>query len=304
MNDLEPITCDAALEVAHRIARRLAMNALWSGDACTWMILANGSAGRETLSSQQEVAGEHLYRGTAGIGMFLAECTRLTGDRELHKTAAGAFRHASRIATFRQRGKFGFYVGDAGLAYTLHRYERCSNNAEFAEQSQQLLTVFSGSAETDIVLDIMSGTAGTLLAALSLREAFGTVALDIASRCGGYLLSRSMRGANGWSWAPSKKARETLRVWHMVPRASRRHCSSSRSRRMKSRIYSPLSKASLTSESSEQETIGLIYGTWQHSTIRNGCLLLLKRRDWKRPLHRRTSPRRRSRGATVHPVLP
>lgn len=215
-DDQDPITREDALKVAHCIARRLVAKALWSGDTCTWIISLMGPPGADgTLGIRQETAGPELYQGTAGIGVFLAECDRLTGDRTLRRTAAGAFRHAVRIATSRPYGQLGFFSGDAGVAHALHRYEQCSGDTEFAEAARRLIVAFSGRERADTATDIMSGAAGTLLGAVSLHEGFGPVALDVARVCGEQLLAQSRHGAGGWSWFPSNaNARDLTGLAH------------------------------------------------------------------------------------------
>jgi hypothetical protein len=212
----DPITPSDALDVAHRIATRLATNASWTGDACTWTISTVGVTGVDgTLGAQQALAGPSLYQGTAGIGLFLAECDRLTGDRALRRAAAGAFRHAVRVVDARPYSQFGFYSGDVGLAYALHRYEQCCGNVEFADTARRLVTAFAHHEYADKLMDVVSGAAGTLLGAVSLHGAFGSEALDVARRCGDHLLAKSRRGAGGWSWfAADTNARDLTGLAH------------------------------------------------------------------------------------------
>ncbi len=79
-------------QLARRIAGAICAEAIWQRDRCVWLgaepidIRApEGDAG-----IQYRTLGPEVYDGTAGVALFLAECFRITGDKEAQRTAAGA----------------------------------------------------------------------------------------------------------------------------------------------------------------------------------------------------------------------
>src|SRR5687767_7861241 len=104
------------LDAAAVIGRGIASDAVWQDGRCSWM--------GAVYAPHAQAGAEHrpldatLYRGTAGVGVFLARLAAATGDAEAHRTAVGAIRHAvSRAPSLPPDRRDGFHAGPLGVAW-------------------------------------------------------------------------------------------------------------------------------------------------------------------------------------------
>ena len=179
-------------DLAAGLGDRLCREAIWHEDRCTWL----GDDVEEAGAVVHRAMGPDLYSGTAGIGWFLAQLARHTGDADQARTAAGAVRHAlSRLGT----APPGLYTGQAGIALAA---------ASAADAlSDQALVDAGRAAAAELTLprgeaDLIAGVAGTVVAALALGR------LDLAVQGGDLLLRAAVRTGPGWCWPSPPPATE------------------------------------------------------------------------------------------------
>lgn len=192
---------DAALiRAAGRIAERICADAWWNDDGtrCNWMgrIDEDGSA----QSAQNPCSGAltgHLYSGSGGIALFLAELWRVERDPALARVARAALLHAIEQV---QRpsdlplSRLSFWVGDAGVAWVA---ARCADLAPDARAHvSTLLDRAAAAFEEKHILDVIGGTAGAIPALLELARdsEWSDRALSLARRFGDEICEKAKRG--------------------------------------------------------------------------------------------------------------
>src|SRR5262249_49585121 len=110
---------DLFLDVAASIGAGLCRDALWAGDRCNWLGDAMEFTGH-AWSVVPRAGGPHLYRGTRGIPMFLAQLQPVSGERLYGDTAEGGLRQArSRMDDVSPEARIGLYAGATGIAYVM-----------------------------------------------------------------------------------------------------------------------------------------------------------------------------------------
>lgn len=192
---------DDYLDVALRIGRRLAGQAQWQGEECTWQVLAPDRENREKRASVVKTASGELYQGTAGMATFLGELQHLVGGQELARTALGAIRHALRLGEELPRTNFGFHAGRVGIAHAAYRLGERLGRPELAEEGLSLLEAMVGLENQDRGIDVIAGGAGAIPALLDLHSRSGAaLPLEMAVALGDNLLQRTHREPAGWSW--------------------------------------------------------------------------------------------------------
>lgn len=176
------------VETASRIGRRLAATALWDGDACAW---PPGSGGH---------ARGDLYRGSAGIALFLAELARATGAAELRRASAGAARHAVRWAAPIAAAHPGLFNGGMGVAWAAAHAGAVLGSDEHASTASRAVRQAAENAPT-AGNEVIDGAAGVMLGLLLLAPfAPGDDAAGTAVRWGEVLVARAVPEVWGWSW--------------------------------------------------------------------------------------------------------
>jgi Lanthionine synthetase C-like protein/HopA1 effector protein family len=194
------------VEVATGIGRRLAREAVWHEGRCNWIGerigVVNGtpSVGTGSLSAD-------LYGGTAGISLFLAGLAGATDDQELRRTALGAIRQAVRAAESGSIGSGGLYLGADGVAVAAMRVAAALDDEETAAAARMLVARTLASAAGKDDFDLLSGTAGSVVAALQL-EAVDPRMRGLAVTLGNALVARSRVSKAGRSWAPPAGPRQ------------------------------------------------------------------------------------------------
>ena len=111
-------SADFFLDVAVRIARRVAAKAEWSGDAATWTVMSPDRENPSLRVAKPATASGTLYEGTSGIALFLVETWAATGktDDDLARTALAAVRYARNEVPQLPQSSFGFHGGRGGVA--------------------------------------------------------------------------------------------------------------------------------------------------------------------------------------------
>ncbi|MDV9199902.1 type 2 lanthipeptide synthetase LanM family protein [Streptomyces sp. Wh19] len=165
-----------------------------------------------------------LYTGTAGIAHALDAVAAVTGDERTGELAQAAFDQVAKrsvliaetLASLAKKpgaaefgiGAFGPFGGAVyALAHAAVRHDR----PEYAEAAAALLPAIDELVDEDPLLDIVSGSAGAILALLSLETARpGIGAARIAERCAGRLLATRQERGEGWGWATPINPEEPL----------------------------------------------------------------------------------------------
>ena len=184
------MSSDAAfLEAAASIGRRIVSDAVWEDGCCSWMGATDGSI------PEYRPLDATVYRGTAGVGLFLAQLAAATGDADARRTAAGAIRHAVRRAPSLPPDRAGFHAGPLGVAWAAVEVASLLD----AEELRATPRVVRGSAPC---ADVVLGSAGDALALLSLGAGLGDDTLvEAAIAEGETLLAGATVTRHGWSWA-------------------------------------------------------------------------------------------------------
>lgn len=189
------------LDAALRIARRIAAAAQWQGDACTWQIMSPDRSEPGLRRAVATTAAGAVYEGTAGIALFLAELSAITGDGELVPTALGAIRHALVDAATQPDVAFGYHSGRVGIAYAAARVGRLLNRPELYAQAEDVIRPLAGKETHDHGMDVIAGAGGGIPALLQLaRYVDPELAMGMARRLGDHLLASAVREPEGFSW--------------------------------------------------------------------------------------------------------
>jgi hypothetical protein len=197
-------TPDAYLTVARDIANHLMTEALWNADRCTWI-----GASLSGTQNQSETLGPDVYDGTIGIAYFLAHLYRITGDPRLRSTALGATRQAfaclERVPT---RVRLGLYTGWIGIALASVRIGAMLDEPTLIEAGRSLLGRVDDARSGEHEFDVMSGSAGAIMALLAYPESDAATMTGKATQLGDELLHSATRDNHGLSW-PSTVARRS-----------------------------------------------------------------------------------------------
>lgn len=188
------------LETAHRIAVRLAKQAIWDSAECTWMVGRRDPSSRQPIT-EQVPAGGALYSGASGIALFLLHAYRCTSDRALLRPIHGAIRYALRSVPKTSPSQFGFYAGRVGVAFMLAEAGTLLAESEFLEAATGLLSPMAGHEGQDTGLDVIAGAAGAIPALIAMESRLQPgLCASMAIRLGNRLLEAAHYEPRGWSW--------------------------------------------------------------------------------------------------------
>ncbi|WP_437293163.1 lanthionine synthetase LanC family protein [Sorangium sp. So ce426] len=194
------------LHRATQIGRELCDVAFWDEGRtrCTWMGRTDvEDAGAGPAAVATAVIGDHVYAGTAGIALFLAELFLLTGDVVFERTALGALRQAIEhfdAGLADRASPLSFFSGQLGVAYAAHRLEQISPSAHLGGEIDRMLELINAACSTPHLLDVMGGNAGAIPALLALADTSGRQwCLELAHACGRELCATVAReGSTCW----------------------------------------------------------------------------------------------------------
>ena len=119
----------------HWIAGRLANEAWWDGDECTWITQLHG---RDHYARSYAPAGAQLYDGTSGIGLALAIYGSVEDSWRAVHTAVGASRFAIGNAC-RLPMSGGLLGGPLGVGMAVYEAGTMLGNAELIAAARELL---------------------------------------------------------------------------------------------------------------------------------------------------------------------
>jgi lantibiotic modifying enzyme len=174
-----------ALRLAREVGDALLAAAEKRGDGLCW-------------KSQSEVQ-EHteyspdLYAGAAGIGLYLAELARETGDERYAEAARGAARWLGGPVWGRGRAQHGLHGGEPGVAYFFLRLADLLDAPGYVTAAELTMRRLRGTSP--VTVDLIYGTAGTILPLLHLHAVTGASEFLADARAAGDDLLRTARAA-------------------------------------------------------------------------------------------------------------
>lgn len=185
------------------IGRRLADEAFWHEDACTWLGAeptdTRDGAGRPVPYA---TLGPDLYGGTAGVAVYLAALAAASAAPELRRTAIGALEHAfAQLETVPPAHQRAFYTGWAGIAFAAMHLGETLRDSRWISRARELLDRCLRVSPVLSGFDLLSGAAGTIVATLHMNRTFRDPALLHAAVCmGDALLAAAEVDRGGSSW--------------------------------------------------------------------------------------------------------
>ncbi|MFY9824710.1 MAG: type 2 lanthipeptide synthetase LanM family protein, partial [Thermoanaerobaculia bacterium] len=195
-----PAEPERFLRAARQIGDRLARQAIEQGDLVAWFHLDLRPDG--WLLEPMPV---DLYKGLAGLALFLAHLGRLSGE--------GRYERLARLAlhTVRQRiaadpgalARLGAFSGWGGIVYTFTHLGLLWEEPGLLDEAAGLASRIVPGIESDEIFDLMAGSAGAVAAVLELHQRRPSSGLlDIAVRCGERLLAGAVVEERGHGWPP------------------------------------------------------------------------------------------------------
>jgi hypothetical protein len=142
-----------------------------------------------------------LYAGAAGIGLFLAELASATGEERYADAARGAARWLSGPVWGRGREQHGFHSGEAGVAFFFFRLAELLDAPGYVAAADMRLRRLRGAAS--LTIDLMYGTAGTILGLLAMHAATGETQFLVEGRTlGDELVGKALaaKASDGCYW--------------------------------------------------------------------------------------------------------
>jgi lantibiotic modifying enzyme len=193
---------DAAAVVA-RIADQLVATAFHDDDECTWLTRVQSGGGPMTPASYvvQSMTSE-LYGGAAGVALFLARWSAVSGDPRARETACAAVRFAVRRAhRMSPRFRRALYTGRFGTAWAAVEVGRATGDDALVALARPLLDTLAEDHADDALLDVISGDAGAVGPWLGLAAALDAPHYrDAAFDCAGRVATRAGRDGDAWHW--------------------------------------------------------------------------------------------------------
>lgn len=198
---------DIFLNAALAIGRRIASQAQWEGDACTWTVMSPDRANPGVRRAVATPASGTVYEGTSGMAMFLAELAAISGDEQLARTAVGAVEFGLAEGEASSDSSYGYHSGRVGIAYAAVRVGERLNRPELFSRAEALLRPLAGNETRDMGMDVIAGGGGGIPALLAMAgRVDAELATGIARRLGDHLISVASRDPEGLSWATMRSS--------------------------------------------------------------------------------------------------
>jgi lantibiotic modifying enzyme len=189
------------LTAAAQLGARLCRDAIWWETKCNWL----GSVMENVNGSWTIIVralGPDLYGGTSGIALFLARLAEVTGEKLFRRTAVGALNQAwSRREDVAPQERLGFYSGWLGIAYARLAAAESLGQPDQCARVVEVVASLAEAKPDPLTLDVISGSAGAIPAALELhRRLEKEFLLSFAQEQGEHLLRMARKREQGWSW--------------------------------------------------------------------------------------------------------
>ncbi|HST06329.1 MAG TPA: T3SS effector HopA1 family protein, partial [Chloroflexia bacterium] len=169
------------LDAALQIGRQLAHSAVWHAGICNWVAPMPGTIEPTTanlnVGARISALGPDLYRGTAGVALFLGELGAITGDETLRRTALGGIDQALSKAELIEKGnRTGLYTGWFGIINAARRLAFLLDEGRLERQARLLIDHLLEATEAS-EHDLLSGSAGMVLSLVQLARSTGDPSL-------------------------------------------------------------------------------------------------------------------------------
>jgi len=161
--DLSGLDAAEALLLAREVGDALCAAAEQRGGGLAW-------ATRAELSDRRSYSPD-LYAGASGIALYLAELFRATGEQRYSDAARGAACWLAGPMWGRGRAQHGLHAGEGGVAYFFLRLAQLLGEPGYVRAAELRLRRLRGAASG--TMDLLYGTAGTIVALLHLHTATG-----------------------------------------------------------------------------------------------------------------------------------
>jgi type 2 lantibiotic biosynthesis protein LanM len=191
------------LDLAWRAARTLQRQAFLDDGQATWLDRVAGTDGRTDVLP----LGTDVYDGLPGVILFLAQVDRLRPGHGLRTLAEAALRTwlAAERASSHQDRTIGAFVGWGGSLYVLAHLASLWQRADLLSEAEARLDALPRLIEADVSFDLVSGSAGCLMALLSLHHAGRSPrSLELATACGERLLRTAQPQDVGVAWSTGR----------------------------------------------------------------------------------------------------
>lgn len=188
------------LSIAQAVADHLASTAIYGDDDVTWI-------GMELVRNQNwavRTLGVDLYGGLTGIALFLAYAGDVVGNESYTLLARRALKTVVGQIEFLQTemGEIGGFEGWGGLIYALTHLRTLWDDLGIAYQAKGIVEFLATHLPQDDKFDIGRGSAGAIVALLTLHGAIPyDKALDVAIACGDHLLASAKPTQQGLTWS-------------------------------------------------------------------------------------------------------
>ncbi|MFL5735104.1 MAG: lanthionine synthetase LanC family protein [Chloroflexia bacterium] len=193
------------LRAAQTIGAHLAMEAIWYDGQCNWVgAEPEQESGAGSFSLAYKALGPGLYGGTAGIALFLAQLSAVTGDENARRTALGAIRQAlAHAGVIDPITRLGLYVGWPGIALVSAHIGLLLGDEELVSEAHHLVDRCLEESGQEHDFDLAFGKAGAITASLLLAEMLDKPALNhFSERLAHELLESANKTKAGYSWKP------------------------------------------------------------------------------------------------------
>lgn len=174
----------------HLLARRIA------GDDKTASWIGMEYDTRGGVFHVKELSATSLYSGIPGICLFFGAAYAITRREEFREVALAGMSSVRRAIYLPSIGKalpIGGFTGIGGLLYCLVCLSELLDHPEFLDDAQYCTSFFTEEKiDIDSDFDVVSGSAGALLALVKFYQATGNVeALKTILLCGNHLVQES-----------------------------------------------------------------------------------------------------------------
>lgn len=208
----QPLSPGMLVEKAMKIARMLESEAVFSKDgSCSWLAVGIIPG---TERYRMEPMSMFLYDGLPGLALFLSALNAVSPNplalRLLDATVASlrqAIRNMKQNAGLIRTAPVGIAAGLPSVIYALLKIYEFSGDSSFIDDALTVCgMVTPAMIRNDSSFDILSGSAGCILAMLSLfRQTKHEQAMDKAILCGDHLISNLSKSADEhWGWKTMK----------------------------------------------------------------------------------------------------
>jgi type 2 lantibiotic biosynthesis protein LanM len=193
---------DQLLHAAGKVGDRLCDLAVHGADGANWLTLSIAHERDWHLTT----TGIDLYDGLPGIILTLAHLGRLTGENRYAALAHASLRTLRRktLMDDRPQQMLGAFSGWGSLVYLYSHLSGLWHDESLLSEAIRVAMHVDSLVEQDEALDIIGGSAGAILALLSLhRVTLSPSVLAIAAKCGTHLIDKAQPMAAGLGWVNS-----------------------------------------------------------------------------------------------------